>query len=156
MLSVVMGVDAERIAAVYRERYEGFCAALATVTGSQESGRDAVQEGFALALRERSKFRGGSLEAWIWRIALRVALRIRQADGSLASNVDASYPALVDRERDPELTEAIRSLPPRRRLIVFLHYFVDLSYSEIARRWRSARERSPPRCRRRALPWLTR
>jgi RNA polymerase sigma factor (sigma-70 family) len=35
-------------------------------------------------------------------------------------------------ERDPELAAALRELPPRRRLIVFLRYFADLSYSEIA------------------------
>ena len=35
-------------------------------------------------------------------------------------------------ERDPELAEAVKKLPPRRRLIVFLRYFADLSYDEIA------------------------
>jgi RNA polymerase sigma factor (sigma-70 family) len=41
-------------------------------------------------------------------------------------------PQLVDRDRDPELAAALRQLPPRRRLIVFLRYFADLSYAEIA------------------------
>jgi RNA polymerase sigma-70 factor (ECF subfamily) len=35
-------------------------------------------------------------------------------------------------DSDPELAEAIRRLPPRRRLIVFLRYFGDLSYEQIA------------------------
>lgn len=35
-------------------------------------------------------------------------------------------------ERDPELAEAIRNLPPRRRLVLFLRHFADLSYTEIA------------------------
>ena len=131
MLSLVMGVDKDSIAAVYRRRYVGFAAALATVTGDAEAGRDAVQEGFALALRERSKFRGGSLEAWIWKISLRAALRARQSDGQ-PTVIDAAEPQVVDRTRDPELTAAIGSLPPRRRLIVFLRYFADLSYAEIA------------------------
>jgi RNA polymerase sigma-70 factor (ECF subfamily) len=39
---------------------------------------------------------------------------------------------LVASERDPELAAAVRSLPPRRRLAVFLRYFADLSYGEIA------------------------
>ena len=132
MLSLVMGAESDSIAAVYRARYAGFTAALATVTGDQEAGRDAVQEGFAIALRERSKFRGGSLEAWIWRIALRAALRARQSEGERALGIDAADPELVDPERDPELTAAIRSLSPRRRVIVFLRYFADLSYAEIA------------------------
>ncbi len=41
-------------------------------------------------------------------------------------------PALIDPERDPALARAIRALPPRRRLIVFLRYFADLDYTEIA------------------------
>jgi RNA polymerase sigma factor (sigma-70 family) len=32
----------------------------------------------------------------------------------------------------PDLVDAIRSLPPRRRLVVFLRYFGDLSYEEIS------------------------
>jgi RNA polymerase sigma factor (sigma-70 family) len=40
--------------------------------------------------------------------------------------------ALVEPERDPALADALRALPPKRRLIVFLHYFADLSYKQIA------------------------
>src|SRR4051812_35133823 len=104
MLSVLMGLEPESIAAVYRVRYAGFVAALATVTGDGDGARDAVQEGFAVALRERSTFRGGSVEAWIWRIALRAALRARQRDGVMGVDVDAADPRLVDGDRDPELT----------------------------------------------------
>ena len=39
---------------------------------------------------------------------------------------------LVEPARDPDLGEAVRSLPPRRRLIFFLRYFADMSYEEIA------------------------
>lgn len=117
---------------MYRERYLGFRNALATVTGSQESARDAVQEGFARALRERARFRGdGPLEAWIFRIALRVAVesRRRGREQPLGELVD---PELIEPERDPTLAAALRTLPPRRRLVVFLRYFAGLSYAEIA------------------------
>ena len=40
--------------------------------------------------------------------------------------------ALPEPDRDPVLAEALRSLPPKRRLIVFLRYFADLSYAQIA------------------------
>lgn len=117
---------------IYRERYAGFRNALATVTGSQESARDAVQEGFARALRERATFRGeGRLEAWIFRIALRTALESRRNGRELALE-DVADPALPEPEHDPALTAAVRALPPRRRLVVFLRYFADLSYEEIA------------------------
>jgi RNA polymerase sigma-70 factor, ECF subfamily len=133
-LSPGVGADADAIEAVYRARHRGFRDALATVTGSRESARDAVQEGFAIALAKRSQFRGGSLEAWIWKIALRCALEGRRAGrrAELNGNLDSLDPRLVAPERDPLLADAIRSLAPRRRLMVFLRYFADLSYADIA------------------------
>ena len=117
---------------VYRRRYLGFRNALATVTGSYETARDAVQEGFVRALRERNRFRGdGSLDAWVWRIALRAALEQRKRP-LIEPAGDLPEAALVEPGHDPELASAIRTLPPRRRLIVFLRYFADLSYAEIA------------------------
>ncbi|MBA2384908.1 MAG: hypothetical protein H0V68_09660, partial [Actinobacteria bacterium] len=74
-----MDERAQEIERVYRERYVGFRNTLAAVTGSYESARDAVQEAFARALRDRASFRvEGSLEAWIFRIALRAALEKRR------------------------------------------------------------------------------
>jgi RNA polymerase sigma factor (sigma-70 family) len=35
-------------------------------------------------------------------------------------------------ERDPVLAAAVGRLPPRRRLMVFLRYYADLSYADIA------------------------
>lgn len=127
-----MGARLEEIEALYRERYVRYRNALATVTGSYESARDAVQQAFAQAVAERSRFRGdGSLAAWVWKIALREAIGLRGefAYAELNGSLD---PALVEPERDPALAAALRELPPRRRLIVFLRYFADLTYSEIA------------------------
>ena len=122
----------QAIERVYRERYVGFRNALATVTGSYETARDAVQEAFASALRERHRFRGEApLEAWIFRIALRAALDVRR-NGARPASVELADPMPVDADRDPDLAAALRLLPPRRRLIVFLRYFADLSYAEIA------------------------
>jgi RNA polymerase sigma factor (sigma-70 family) len=129
-----MHADAAAIERVYRTRYVGFRNALATVTGSQESARDAVQEGFARALARHDQFQGGSLEAWIWRTALRCALDARRAERrlSLGELIDSLDPQLLEPERDPDLARAIRALPPRRRLMVFLRYFAEFSYAEIA------------------------
>ena len=121
---------------VYRSRYLRFKAVLATVTGNNETARDAVQEGFARALAHRAEFRGnpeaeGSLEAWIWRITLRAALE-RGWDGSESQINDLVDPVVLLPPGSSLLMEALRRLPPKRRLIVFLRYFADLSYSEIA------------------------
>ena len=126
-----MDARSQAIERLYRERFAGFCDALSTVTGSHDSARDAVQEAFARALRQRRRLRREeSLAPWVWTIAMRVAFDSRPGrrdpDHELA---DTTFP---EPERDPELAAAIRSLPPRRRLIVFLRYFADFSYAEIA------------------------
>jgi RNA polymerase sigma-70 factor (ECF subfamily) len=126
-----MDERAQAIEELYRERYVGFRNALATITGSDESARDAVQEGFARALANRRQFRAdGSLAAWVWRIALRAALEAK--DKREVSAGDVLDPRLVAPERNPSLTTALAGLPPRRRLMVFLRYFADFSYADIA------------------------
>jgi RNA polymerase sigma-70 factor (ECF subfamily) len=121
--------DIERL---YRERYYRFRNGLLPLTGSYDLAHDAVQEAFALAIAEFKQFRGeGSLEGWIWRIAVHETLRNRR-NGRERQLFDVVEEVGFVPEQDPELAEAIRALPTRRRLIVFLRYFGDLSYDEIA------------------------
>jgi RNA polymerase sigma-70 factor (ECF subfamily) len=123
---------AQAIEKLYRDRFEGYCNALATVTRSHESARDAVQEAFTRALQKRRRLRRvESVAPWVWTIAFRLAQD--EARRSHTSPwLDSDGPTLLEPERDPELSAAILSLPPRRRLIVFLRYFADFSYAEIA------------------------
>jgi len=101
------------------------------VAGSYDAARDAVQEGFARALRSRRQYSGrGSLEGWVWRIVLRAALEQRRPGEEVL--LDAVEPEFVEPERDWALAAAVRALPPRRRLIVFLRHFADLPYQTIA------------------------
>jgi RNA polymerase sigma-70 factor (ECF subfamily) len=124
--------DVERaLEQLYRSRYARFESVLATMTRDREAARDVVQEGFAIALARRRQFRGdGSLEGWVWKIALRVVAGARPASTKLlASRLD---PIVPETGLDPGLADAIRALAPRRRLMVFLRYFADLSYDQIA------------------------
>ena len=115
---------------LYRDRYVGFRNALAPVCGSQEAARDVVQEAFAVALRNRRQLRReDALAPWVWRIAYRLALRER---GRRAVEELPEDLTILDPERDPDLDSAIRSLPPKRRLVLFLFYFAGFSYPEIA------------------------
>jgi DNA-directed RNA polymerase specialized sigma24 family protein len=102
-----MDERAPAIEELYRNRYVGFRNALATVTGSDDTARDAVQEGFARALAKRRQFRDGSLAAWVWRIAFRAALEVQKVP---AYSVDEALdPRLVAPEGDPALALAIAS-----------------------------------------------
>lgn len=115
---------------LYRDSAAGFREALAPIVGSREAAGDVVQEAFATALRKRRYLRSrGSAGAWVWQIAFRLALRERRRRG-----LPAELPAditIYDEQRDIDLSAAIRTLPPQRRLVVFLHYFAGLSYAEV-------------------------
>jgi RNA polymerase sigma-70 factor (ECF subfamily) len=129
-----MNSVSDELEELYRSRYISFRNGMAAITGSYESARDVVQEAFARALRDRDQYRGdGPLMGWVWRIAVRVALESRRNGRELTlEELVADAPAPPSPERDPLLADALRELPPRRRLIVFLRYFADLSYAEIA------------------------
>ncbi len=74
----VVDIRAE-IERVYRERFATYVGATAGIVGSREHARDVVQDGFARALAHEARFRGGSLEAWIWQIVLNRARGSRSA-----------------------------------------------------------------------------
>ena len=115
---------------LYRERYAGFRDALTPVVGSTDVARDVVQEAFARALRDsKSLRREESLAAWVWQIAFRIAVRewADRSDDELPDDL-----TILHEERDPALASAVRSLPPKRRLVLFLRYYADFTYAEIA------------------------
>jgi RNA polymerase sigma-70 factor (ECF subfamily) len=123
--------NTEALEQLYRDKYRTFRDVLAGVVGNHDLAREVVQEAFSRALRERRQFRGeGSLEAWVWRIALNVALKTRHElrrewalDWELRADPDGT---------DRDVRSAVEALPPRRRLVIFLRYYADLSYAEIA------------------------
>jgi RNA polymerase sigma-70 factor (ECF subfamily) len=130
---VSVDLQVEEIEELYRSRYLFFRNGMAALTGSYDSARDVVQEAFARALRDRGRYRGdGPLAAWVWRIAVRVAFESRRNGRELTLDELVAEASVPSPERDPALAEALKGLSPRRRLIVFLRYFADLSYTEMA------------------------
>jgi RNA polymerase sigma factor (sigma-70 family) len=128
-----MELPVAEIERVYKTRQARFFLAAAALMKDPDAARDAVQSGFAQALVDRGKWRGGAPEAWIWRIIERRALdelRRRRRTASLDEAFDAE--ALLA-DTHPEVVAAVAALAPRRRLMVFLHYFADLAYEDIAR-----------------------
>src|SRR6478735_6194937 len=102
-----MPATVEAIEELYRSRYASYRGGVAALTGY-----DA---------------------AWVWRIAFRTAVRTRSGAGRELTLDELVQTVPVPRaERDPELAEAVRQLAPRRRLVVYLRYFADLPYAEIA------------------------
>ncbi len=121
----------DRIEAVYRESYGRYYRVAVGMLRSPELAHDAVQEAFARAVRARHAFRGdGSIQGWIWRSLTRIcADELRTPQPSAATDV----PSVVEApDTDESLRARIAALPERQRWAIFLRYYADLSYEEIA------------------------
>jgi RNA polymerase sigma-70 factor (ECF subfamily) len=103
------------------------------LVGDWEEAAEVVQDAFAQAWMQRASFRGdGSLEGWVWRVAMRLAARRGSQTRRRHALLGTLAPALPPGDRVPELLEAFAELPPRRRLLVVLRYVGGLSHAEIA------------------------
>lgn len=128
------GASPAALEELFRLHYGAFLRVAAAITGSSDAGRDAVQEGLARALAGRASFRGsGSLEAWLWRTVVNAARNIKARSPVVAEASDQSAPAAAaENERAAEVRAAVRLLPERQRLVLFLRYYADLDYASIA------------------------
>ena len=119
------------IEALYRGDFHRFERVARAITGDRDLALDAVQEGFADALRKAGQWEGrGPLEGWLWRCVVNRARKAKSRGAVLEPPENAS---LSDAGRgDPDLGARLATLPERQRLVVFLRYFADLEYREIA------------------------
>jgi RNA polymerase sigma-70 factor (ECF subfamily) len=129
-------VDDASIAALeelYRRRYRRFLRLALAVTGSRDAAADAVQEGFARAIRHRQEFRGeGSLEGWVWRTVLNAAItqgRTTRREAPLEAADEAAANGHV--APSAEVRAAVAALPERQRHALFLRHYADLDYDQI-------------------------
>ncbi|MDX6401960.1 MAG: hypothetical protein QOF27_2566 [Gaiellaceae bacterium] len=126
------GATSAEIEAIYRERFRAFLLTATALLRDGDAALEAVQEGFSVALHRRRSFRReGNLESWLWRIVLNVArdrLRSLRREGRLEKSAAISE---MD-SSDDDVRASLLSLPERQRLAVFLRYYADLSYEQIA------------------------
>jgi RNA polymerase sigma-70 factor (ECF subfamily) len=120
---------------LYRARFQHFLRVALAILGDRERALDAVQDGFADAIRSRASFRGeGPLEAWVWRAVVNPALKAAQREARAPLAADTPGRANGHEEHAPsELGRLIALLPERQRLALFLRYYADLDYRSIAR-----------------------
>ena len=117
-----------QIESIYREEFRRFERVARAITGDRESSLDAVQEGFADALRHAGQWKGrGSLEGWLWQCVVNRARKARPSRpvAALLADEAGSY------EDDHGFGVRLAALPERQRLVVFLRYFAGLGYREI-------------------------
>jgi RNA polymerase sigma factor (sigma-70 family) len=126
------GADAGRIEEVYRARHAQLVRVARAIVGDPDGAHDAVQEGFARALRARASFRGsGSLERWLWQAVVNAA-RDRRRARTLVSADALPEAAAAEAADDPTGVRAmVARLPERQRMVLFLRYYADLDYAAI-------------------------
>ena len=132
-MALSRGATAAAIEDVYRRRYASFLRFGYALLGSREHARDAVQETFALALRQRRSFRGeGSLDGWLWRTRLNTGRQERRRRARVADEAPPERATNGHAAEWPELRAAIVALPEHERYAVFLRYYAGLTQEEVA------------------------
>jgi RNA polymerase sigma-70 factor (ECF subfamily) len=137
IVPVVKPVELGAIESLYRSRLAVFRRVARGILGDPEAARDAVQEAFAQAVRQRAAYRGeGSLEGWVWRTVVNTARMQRRArEARPLGALPESYELETNGRpsgADPRVRAAVAALPERQRLVLFLRYYADLDYATIA------------------------
>ncbi len=138
-----MAGDLTGFVAMYEQGYARLVAQLSPVTGSVAEAEDVVQEAFVRAAqRWESLASYDAPEAWVRRVAINLALsslrRARRATrvfavwGRELDPGESDGPEAGDLERFA-LVAALQRLPMRYRVVLTLHYLVDLDVKGIAR-----------------------
>ena len=96
---------------------------------------DAVGQAVLLAWQSRGKLREeGAARAWLVKIAVNCARRLRQKNGRMLYFDDLEQIAGSGTDRQyHELWEAVLALPPESRAVVVLFYYEDLTVEQSAK-----------------------
>jgi RNA polymerase sigma-70 factor, ECF subfamily len=105
------------------------------VLHDRSAAEDAVQEAFMIAYQRRSTLRDESaFPSWLRTIVLRECLRWRRRRWFRILGL--SDRVVADAAPDPavhlDLARAVRSLSPKLRAVVYLHYYEDQTLARIA------------------------
>lgn len=125
----------EKVFRTMRERVFAVCL---NVTANRSDAEDATQETFVSAYRALPSFRGEArLSTWLFRIAIRAALRVRARRTTAEPITDESaVPRNPNpgeaREQRENLLAGLASLSPDHRIVLALFAVDGLSHREIA------------------------
>jgi RNA polymerase sigma-70 factor (ECF subfamily) len=130
------GASLSEIECLYRSRFAEFVRVASAITGGVDEGQEAVHEAFVNAVRGRRQYRAdGPLDAWLWRMTVRCALKSRRRREFATLSASSDVPGVETNDRHVEdyesVRDAIRRLPERQRVVLFLRYYADLDYATI-------------------------
>jgi RNA polymerase sigma-70 factor, ECF subfamily len=149
----------EQLVAPHERPLFGLCYG---ILGHAEDAEDAAQEALLRALRALPRFQPGTatFRTWLFRIAVNVCLNEKRDRRSTepwdeerpAAGLETGSPAAIALRR-LQVTEALRTLPPRHRAIFLLRVLEEWSLEEIgaAMGWNRIRVKNELSKARRAL-----
>jgi RNA polymerase sigma-70 factor, ECF subfamily len=120
-----------KVEAAYREDGTRLWRALAAFARSEDVASEAMAEAFAQALRRGSDIR--DVQGWVWRTAYRLAERELKRRSALSYDDPPDRPD-AQSSFSPELESALAWLTPQQRIVIVMHYYLDLPVKEISRR----------------------
>lgn len=122
----------------FRSEYPSVVRTVAVVLQDREQARDVAQEAFIQLMRNWDKVaRYERPEAWVRRVAIRLAMRGRHRDvlrraRERLGGLPQPMAATADVPGALDLMAAVRCLPPAQRAAVALFYYEDQPISEVA------------------------
>lgn len=113
------------------------------LTGNHHDAQDVAQEALIAAWQNLARFRAeSSFSTWLYQIVTRRALN-KVTRGRLSSLIellpDVADPAVEPAEQAERhlavdaVTDALSALPFNQRVVIVLHHFEGLTYSEVAK-----------------------
>ena len=103
------------------------------IVHDHELAEDVTQEALYRLLRHwRTVSEYERPEAWVRRVAIRIAVRELQRRAVGASKERLAQPVICDELPDPDVARAVADLAPMQRAAVVLFYWEDRSVHEIA------------------------
>jgi RNA polymerase sigma-70 factor, ECF subfamily len=125
--------DAEAYSWFFRGEYPAVVRAAYLVAGDRGAAEDAAQEAFIQLLRHwRKVSHYEQPDAWVRRVALRIAMRRAKRDRKRVEIEQSRDRPETTPSTDLDLMDEVRALPPQQRAAVVLFYYEDRPVAELA------------------------
>lgn len=125
--------DESAYSAVFRASFAGVTRTTYLIVHDSGRAEDIAQEAFLQLLRNWTRVSAYERpDAWVRRVAIRLAVRSLTRDELWRSVRSLFVPQERSSGRDPDVTDAIRELPRGQRAAIVLYYYEDQTVGEIA------------------------